>query len=204
MEQRSSEWFQAKIGKIGASRVVDICKGTRGSYTAARKNLMAELICQILTGEYPETFTSAAMQWGVEWEPVARSAYEAKTGRDVNEVGFIDHPTITGLGASPDGLCIDRGIEIKCPNTATHIETLTGAPIDRKYMYQMQCGMMCTGMLLWDFISYDPRLPYELQLHITRVERDDEICAEIETEAQKFMEEMYEKLDELKGMMNAM
>jgi hypothetical protein len=101
-------------------------------------------------------------------------------------------------GASPDGLVGDDGlVEIKCPNTATHIATLTGAPIDRKYVYQMQWQMACTGTAWCDFASFDPRLPLEMQLHVRRIDRDDALLAEIEAEVTAFLAEVAATVSEL-------
>ena len=191
MEQRSEAWFAARIGKVTASRVADVMAATKSGPGAARKNYMAELVAERLTGTQGERFTNAAMQWGTDWEPQARIAYEFMAGCTVQEVGFVDHPTIPMFGASPDGLVGGDGlVEIKCPNTATHIETLLGATIDRKYVLQMHTQMICTGRAWCDFVSYDPRLPAEMQILIQRVPRDATLVAEIETAVSGFLAEL--------------
>jgi len=163
-----------------------------------RKNYMMELLIARLTGKYPESFTSDAMQWGIDNEPIARSAYEIATGRVVSEVGFILHPTIEGAGASPDGMMPDRGLEIKCPNTATHLDTLLSGKIKKDYIYQMQFGMMCAGLDKWDFVSFDPRLNEKNQLCIITVEKDRAMCDEIRTELVRFLQELAELEEKLK------
>jgi predicted phage-related endonuclease len=116
------------------------------------------------------------MQWGVDCEPMARSAYEIQTGLIVTEVGFVDHPTISMAGASPDGFVGDDGLlEIKCPETKTHIETLASKKAPSKYIPQMQWQMACTGRAWVDFVSFDPRLPDHLMLEIIRVERNQSL-----------------------------
>lgn len=201
MEQRTAEWFAARLGKVTASRVADVMARTKSGYSASRKNYMAELVCERLTGIPSEHFESAAMKWGTDTEPLARSAYEARTGELVEEVGFIEHPRIKGFGASPDGLVgTDGGLEIKCPNTATHIEYLTGGSIDRAYIIQMHVGMMCTGRAWWDFLSFDPRLPENLSYFCVRVKRDDALVAEIEDEVKKFLAELDEMVERLKAL----
>jgi predicted phage-related endonuclease len=83
---------------------------------------------------------------GTETEPEARRAYEFFVDCDVQQVGFVPHPTINMAGASPDGLVGDDGLlELKCPNSATHIETLLSGEIPDKYIKQMQFQMACTG-----------------------------------------------------------
>jgi putative phage-type endonuclease len=199
--QGSNEWFKYKIGKVGASRVGDVmAKGTG----ATRKAYMTELLVARLTGEYPESYTSPSIQWGIDNEPLARSAYEIKTGCMVHEVGFIHHPTIKGFGASPDGLILpDGGLEIKCPNTATHLETMMTGKIKRDYILQMQTGMACAELEWWDFVSFDPRLPGKLEMWIHRVYRDDSLIAEIEREVKLFIEELEELERKCHEMQNA-
>lgn len=177
---------------------------TKSGYSASRKNYMAELACERLTGVPSEHFESAAMKWGTDNEPLARSAYEARTGELVEEVGFIGHPTIKNFGASPDGLVgTDGGIEIKCPNTATHIDTLLGGKIEQKYIYQMQTAMACTGRLWWDFVSFDPRLPDNLSFKCIRANRHDGLIEAIETEAKRFLAELDEMVTRLKNIKGA-
>src|SRR5699024_10393003 len=145
-----------------------------------------ELVVERLTGVPKEGFSNAAMAWGTETEPQARATFTLTTGLSVEEVGFVDHPSIEMTGASPDGLIGDSGlIEIKCPNSATHIATLRGSDIDDKYMKQMQWQMACMARDWCDFVSFDPRLPDEMQLHIRRVEADRELIEEIETAVRK-------------------
>lgn len=201
MEQRTEEWIQARLGKVTASRVADVMARTKSGYSASRKNYMAELVCERLTGAQADRFESAAMAWGTETEPLARSAYEAATGEMVEEVGFIDHPTIPNFGASPDGLVgTDGGLEIKCPNTATHIDTLLSGAIDSRYIYQLSTGMACTGRKWWDFVSFDPRLPDNLSYKCIRIYRDDELIAEIESEVIRFLEELEAMTGRLKSL----
>ena len=204
MEQRTAEWFAARLGKVTASRVADVMARTKSGYSASRKNYMAELVCERLTGIPSEHFESAAMKWGTDTEPLARSAYEARTGELVEEVGFIEHPRIKGFGASPDGLVgTDGGLEIKCPNTATHIDTLLGGTVEQKYVYQMQTAMACTGRKWWDFVSFDPRLPENLSYKCIRFYRDTEMVQSIENEVIRFLAELDEMVGRLKNIKGA-
>lgn len=179
MEQRSPEWFAARCGKVTASRLYDVMARAKSGYAASRQNYMAELICQRLTGKLEEGFTNAAMMRGTELEPVAREMYALNEfDAVISEVGLIDHPTIAGFAASPDGLVNDDGlIEIKCPNTWTHLQTLkTGTP-KRQYLLQMHAQMMCTGRKWCDFVSFDDRLPPELAYFKTRINFDEVLAA---------------------------
>ena len=190
MEQRTEEWFAARLGKVTASRVADVLAKIKSGESASRKNYKMELVVQRLTGKAGESFTNAAMEWGTEQEPFARMAYEAHTGTFVKEDGFVDHPTIEGFGCSPDGIVGEGLIEIKCPNTANHIETVLENKAPSKYIPQMQCQMACTGAKWCDFVSFDPRTPDDLQLFVIRVERNDEYIAEMEKEVKLFLQEV--------------
>jgi putative phage-type endonuclease len=201
MEQRTDEWFAARLGKVTASRVADVVAKTKTGYGASRANYLADLIVERLTGQKASSFTNQAMEWGVEQEPNARAAYSAKTGELVEEVGFIDHATIAGSGASPDGRIgrgfVDGLVEIKCPSTATHLEYILTDTVPEKYVIQMQWQMACTAAAWCDFASYDPRLPPHLQLFIKRVPRDPQHIAELEAEVTKFLTELSDKISKL-------
>lgn len=199
-DQRSQEWLTERCGKVTASRIADVMARTKTGYGAGRANYAAQLIAERLTGAPAENFTNAAMQWGIDTEAQARAMYTFHTGKNVLETGFHPHPTISLSGASPDGLVGDKGlVEIKCPQTATHIATLRGSGIDRKYLLQMQWQMACTEREWCDFASFDPRLPGEMQLHVQRVERDDELLTEIETEVTTFLKEIADAVADLEA-----
>jgi len=203
MEQGSEAWFNIRIGKVTASRVADVLAKTKTGYSTTRDNYMAQLVCERLTGQKGESFTNAAMQHGTETEPLARAAYEARYDVLVDEVGFVSHPTIEMSGASPDGLVGEDGlIEIKCPNTATHIETLLSESVPNKYYTQMQFQIACTGRKWCDFVSFDNRLPTELQMFVKRVPRDDMYIKLIEDEIVKFLAELDTKINQLMKVKN--
>lgn len=199
MEQRTEEWFSARLGKVTASRVADVLAKIKSGESASRKNYKMELVVQRLTGKPQESFTNAAMEWGTEQEPFARMAYEAHTGTFVKEEGFVDHPTIEGFGCSPDGIVGEGLIEIKAPNTATHIETVLENKAPSKYIPQMQCQMACTGAKWCDFVSFDPRVPEDLQLFVVRVERDQEYIDSMEVEVKQFLSEVLDLFNQLKA-----
>jgi len=201
IEQRSSAWFEARLGRVTASRVADVIAKTKSGYSASRDNYMAQLICERLTGQQGDSFTNAAMTWGTETEPLARSAFEAYADVMVEEVGFVPHPTIEMSGASPDGLVGLFGmLEIKCPNTATHIDTLLSQTVPGKYITQMQWQMRCCERQWCEFVSFDPRLPQELQLFVKRVEFDPEYVAMLEKEVIQFLAELDDKVNKLTNL----
>ena len=201
IEQRSDAWFSARLGKVTASRVADVIAKTKSGYSASRDNYMAQLICERLTGQQGESFTNAAMTWGTETEPLARSAFEAYADVMVEEVGFVPHPLIEMSGASPDGLVGLFGmLEIKCPNTATHIDTLLSQTVPGKYITQMQWQMRWCERQWCEFVSFDPRLPQDLQLFVKRVEFDPEYVAMLEKEVIQFLAELDDKVNKLTNL----
>ena len=203
IEQRSDAWFEARIGKVTASRVADVLAKTQSGYAASRANYMAQLVCERLTGQREEFFISGAMQHGTDTEPLGRAAYESLKDVLVDEVGFVPHPSIEMAGASPDGLVGDDGLlEIKCPNTATHIDTLLTQTVPSKYNTQMQFQMACTGRSWCDFVSFDNRLPEELQLFVKRVPRDDVFIKQTEDAIVKFLAELDDKIIKLMKVKN--
>lgn len=201
IEQGSDEWFAARCGKATASKIADVIAKTKSGYSTSRANYAAQLIIERLTGQKVEGFSNAAMQWGIETEAQARAAYDLHSGNDVKEIGFVIHPSIPESGASPDGTIGDDGLlEIKCPNTATHIDFLLSPEVDKKYHTQMQWQMACTGRKWCDFASFDPRLPLNLQLKVVRISRNEATIAELEQEVRSFLDEVDQKVIQLKSL----
>lgn len=198
--QGSDEWRAARAGSLGASQIHEALAKTKTGWGASRENIRARLVAERLTGAPLDSFTNEAMRWGTDHEPAAREAYSFVQGVSVVEVGLRKHPTLSGSHASPDGLVSDDGlVEIKCPNTATHIATLRGAPIADKYVKQMQWQMRVYDRRWCDFVSYDPRMPVEMQLHIARVDRDDAMLADMEAAVADFLAEVEAEVADLCG-----
>jgi putative phage-type endonuclease len=201
IEQRTTEWFAQRCGHLTASRIADMMARTQKGWGASRANYAAQLIAERLTGVAESGFTSAAMQHGIDTEAAARAAYGFMQDVEVVEAPFVLHPRLAWSGASPDGFVGDDGlIEIKCPNTATHIITLRGGEIPDKYIKQMQWQMACAEKDWCDFVSFDPRMPVEMQLHIQRVDRDNDLIAEIESAAIGFLDEIAATVAELEAI----
>ncbi len=201
MEQRTDDWYAARLGKVTASRVSDVVAKTKTGYAASRDNYKAQLIVERMTQKPLASFSNAAMQWGTDTEPLARAAYEAEMQVMVDEIGFVEHPEILMAGASPDGLVGAVGlVEIKCPNTATHIDTLLTQTVPKQYHDQMMWQMICTGREWCDFVSYDPRMPDHLQLFIKRVSFDAAYADTLNTEVSRFLEEVESTIDKLNNL----
>jgi putative phage-type endonuclease len=204
IEQGTPEWFAQRCGKATASRVADIVAKTQKGYGASRANYMAQLVAERLTGVVAESYTNGAMQWGTDTEPEARDAYCFYQNVSVVTAEFVPHPAINMAGASPDGYVGDAGlVEIKCPNTATHIDTLLGKSVPGKYIHQIQFQLACTGRAWCDFVSYDPRMPEHLKLFVRRVKRDDTHIADLEMEVIKFLSEVEDKVAALNALQEA-
>lgn len=197
--QGSLQWFEQRRGHVTASRLSDVLAKGKSGEAVTRQKYRMQLVAERITGLVAESFTSAAMEWGVEHEKFARIRYEADTGYFVDEAAFCFHPTIKWLGASPDGTIsgVNALIEIKCPNTQTHL----GYRLDNKppaiYVNQMQCQMWVTGADWCDFVSYDPRVPDHLQLFVSRLQRDNDLIAKMETEVVKFLGEVDDAINQL-------
>lgn len=197
MEQRSEEWFKARLGKVTASRVADVLAKIKSGESASRRNYKIQLVSERLTGEKQETYINQAMQDGIDREFYARERYVQQFG-EVEEVGFIQHPTLEA-GASPDGMVGEDGIiEIKCPMGTTHTETLMSQDVPSKYMPQIQFQLLCTGRKWCDFISYNPMFPEHLQLFVKRVEADEDYQKELEIEVKQFLSEVDDVINKLK------
>lgn len=198
MNQQTPEWFSQRVGKVTASRIADVMAKVKSGEAAGRANYRAQLVAERLTGTAAESYSNTAMQWGTDTEPYARMAYEAATGNLVLETGFVLHPEIGFSGASPDGLIGNDGlVEIKCPNTATHIDYLLASTVPEKYKPQMAWQMACTGREWCDFISYDPRLPEDLRLFTVRYKREEDYIEELEAAVVQFLKEVDETVLQL-------
>jgi putative phage-type endonuclease len=189
--QGTGAWFNARTGKLTASRMRSAIKRLKnGDDSAERKNLKIEILCERMTGDIMDKFVNQAMQWGIEKEPEAKAAYESKTGRIIRDVGFIDHPRIQFCGASPDGFVDDGLVEIKCPTTSTHVSWILDGGIPEEHIPQMVLQAAVTGRSWVDFVSYDPRMPEPQKLLVKRFYPTAGEIAEIETEAEKFLAEV--------------
>lgn len=181
-EQETDAWMQARAGKFTASRSADLMAKTRSGPAASRANLIATLAVERITGECVPTYQNDAMRRGTELEAEARDAYVFATGNDVQETGFVATNVVPNTGCSPDGLIGDDGLlEIKCPaSMQKHLDALRDGSHAKEYRWQLQHQLMVTGRKWVEIASYDPRWPADLQLAITRVERDEKAISELQ------------------------
>lgn len=200
IEQGTELWHQARRGHITASNVTDVmAKGKDGKESSTRRKYLMRIVAERESNQAQESsFTSAALEWGKETETFARIAYEVSRETFVETTGFWLHPTIQWLGASPDGLVANDGlVEIKCPNTTTHLEYILAGKAPAEYMKQMQCQLWVTGRAWCDFISFDPRVRKSKQLFVVRVERDEKVIAEMEQAVIQFLDEVQSVINQL-------
>jgi len=192
VEQGSPEWFACRLGKVTSSRISDVmAKGKGGALSATRKNYMYQLLLERLTGEVAEHYSSPEMQRGVDKEPFAADAYEIQTFNIAVKCGFFESPDGSMSGSSPDRLVgLDGIVEIKNPNTSTHIETILSGEIKKEYIYQIQDQLYCSERQWADFVSYDSRCPENLRLYIKRIDRDEEMIKSINAEKELFLKEL--------------
>lgn len=176
----------------------DALARTKSGWGASRANLIAQLTVERLTGEPSQSFDTPAMAWGRDTEAEARSAYSFYANVDVVQVGLIKHPDLIGTHCSPDGLVGDDGlVELKCPNSATHLSTLLNGTFAGRYVTQAMWQMAVTGRKYCDLASYDPRFPEDMRLFVRRIERDDATIAEIEAEVRAFLVEVDQTVQRL-------
>jgi predicted phage-related endonuclease len=191
MEQRSPEWFAARVGSLGGSKVRDAFARLKksGDRMQVAVDFMYELAAERLT-QTPARRVNAR-DWGRDHEDEARASYAFLTNLDVVKVALIPHPTIANAHASPDSLVGDEGgLEIKCPTSATHLKTLLDDAVPEEHLAQVHWNLACAGPTRrwWDFASYDPRfIDPELRLFVKRVERNDDEIARLEAEATAFL-----------------
>ncbi len=197
MEQRTEDWYQARLGHVTASQMSNVLATIKSGEAASRANYRIQVITERLVGAPTEdAFVSSAMQRGIDLEPVARSVYEAYRSVDVEECGFVQHPSIKWFGASPDGLIGDDGlIEIKCPNSQQHIQYWCDQKIPSKYQAQMLAQLACTQRKWCDFVSFDNRMPEDMMLLVIRFEPAREEIEKIESEVKRFLSEVDMQLD---------
>lgn len=193
LEQKTAEWYAKRLGKCTASKVADATAKIKTGEAASRAEYRTALVVERLTGtpQGADLSNNKSVQWGNDAEPLARAAFEADTGLLVQEVGFINHPTLLMAGASPDGLISDDSIlEIKCPNSSTHFSYLKDGKVPAKYRKQMMWQIICTGRSKGIFVSFDPRFDSANQLLVVNFEPSKDELAELEAEVKAFLDEV--------------
>lgn len=199
--QRSAAWHQARVGRLTGSRAADMLTQIKSGESAYRANLRAALVCERLTGlSVEDSYISRAMERGILLEPQARAAYALAAGVEVREVGFLQHVDMSA-GASPDGVVGDGEglLEIKCPDSTTHLSTLRGESIPKRYLPQLRHALWVSGARWIDFASYDDRFPVGLDLWTRRLTAEDAQLEEYDVEARRFLAEVAREVETLRA-----
>lgn len=201
-EQRSPAWFLARLGRLTGSRAADMLATIKSGEAAARRDLRVQLVCERLTGTLQEdVFVNAAMQRGIDCEPLAFSAYESLTGNVAHRTGFLAHNTLL-VGCSLDGHVGDFAgiLEVKCPKSATHLGYLRGGKVPPAYVPQIVHNLWVTGAAWCDFLSFDDRFPVELQTVLVRHERNEQEIASYALAAGLFLAEVQAEVEAVRGL----
>lgn len=167
-EQGTEEWFKARLGKITASDFDKIITGT-GKFSTSHNEIVNKNVAEILTGEVKETFQSESMNRGTYLEKEALKFFNIAFDYKFEKTGFFD--SRLGYGCSPDGVDLDLkiGLELKCPESHTHVGYLAEDDLPKKYYQQVQGSLLVSGFDTWIFGSYHPALP---PVHVI-VKRDE-------------------------------
>jgi predicted phage-related endonuclease len=201
-EQRSPEWFAARLGRLTGSVAGDMLATIKTGEAAARRDLRMRLVLERLTGQSQDDgYTNAAMQWGIDHEADAFDAYEGYSGNLVRRTGFLSHTELMA-GCSLDG---DVGefagiVELKCPKSATHYGYLKAGAVPVNHLAQIQHNLWISGAKWCDFVSFDPRFPEHLRLFVCRVPRVELDILAYSRVAEKFLLEIDAELDAAKGL----
>lgn len=201
-DQRSPEWFHARLGRLTGSRAADMLATIKTGEAAARRDLRTQLVCERLTSSLQEdVFVNAAMQRGIDCEPLAFAAYESLTGNVAERTGFLSHNTLQ-VGCSLDGhIGAFAGIlEAKCPKSATHLSYLRSGKVPPAYLPQIVHNLWVSGAGWADFLSFDDRFPPPLQTFLVRVERNEQEITSYALAAALFLSEVQAELDLVKGL----
>lgn len=216
VEQQSPEWFEMRKGMVTGSMVRNAIARMKKqpkdgvAYMQCREDYMVDIVTTRITGEMSARYVSKAMEEGIEREPDALQAYEAKTGEMVIPGGFIYHPEIQWYGTSPDGLVGDDiVIEAKCPTQATHAryirEYLQAIKkgiqyVPEEYVPQVKSHLGCSNRSLCHFISFNPGFPKGSRLLISPWSRDKGAIAAQEAEVALFLNEAEQMERELRSV----
>lgn len=201
-EQRSPEWYAARLGRLTGSVACDMMTKIKSGESAARRKLRVRLALERLTGRRQESdFLNASMQHGIDTEPMAVAEYEARTGTILEPVGFCQAEGLMA-GCSLDSfVCGREGIvEIKCPDSSTHYEYLKQKKLPIDYYWQCLHNVWITSAKWCDFVSFDPRFEERLQYLCMRFEPTSQELTAYDQSAREFLAEVSVEVREMKEL----
>lgn len=184
-EQGSPEWKQARAGKVTASRAKDARDKLKSGAASGKQIAYA---CQValerLSGQPADaTFENWQMREGHIQEPIARAAYERRTGNLVDEVGAFATDDDLFL-YSPDGLIDGDGLlEVKTLFSPERIMTIVGNGDVSDFIDQCMFGLWLTGRQWIDLVVWVPSLEHMV---IKRITRDEDAIEALEADLMDF------------------
>lgn len=179
--QRTQEWRDIRAGKFTASEMWRLMGNPRskeakeaGEWSDEAVTYINIKVAEEITGQIHESGSAASLEWGANWESVAKTHFTKLTGKPVYEAGFKTYNA--HAGGSIDGDADGPIIEIKCPyNSGNHVEYMklvkgielqTAFP---KIWWQVQSNLLFNSKPMCYFISFDPRFPDKQKMKIVEV-----------------------------------
>lgn len=204
--QRTAEWLSVKCGKVSSSSMgransrLTRASGSKakGDWTAKHDEYVRDLAWELITLTPTEHYVTKPMDIGMQYEDEARVEVWQHLGIEIEETGFVLHPTLDFYGCSPDGYFIKDGelilLEIKVPQLKTHEDYLIDDIVPEEYVPQIQSGMNCLGASRGLFASYAPpdlypELPEQFRLFLKWCDPIPELHREMEDAAVATMDE---------------
>lgn len=157
-DQRTDSWLSKRSEMLTASEIYKALPDA----TPSQKHeiIMGKLVPKPRT----EGVGPRALIWGTRFEPIAKDIYCTLSDipMKIVDTTCIPHPTVSFLGASPDGIILTDGerhgrlVEFKCPISRVFSDE---TPVPNAYYHQMQLQMECTGLDLCEYVEFQFRSP---------------------------------------------
>jgi hypothetical protein len=213
--QRTPEWYTARLGKFTASCFHELISRPQDRKSEWSKSAMKSIeraALQIFDGRYIYSPDNEATRWGMDNEPFAIQAFSEATGFATIDKGFLLHPEMPDVGATPDAmvLCPETGqyfpLQVKCHfNRYSHADYLvrmrSGADLQKmksQYYCQVQGEIWVTGAAYGWFGSYDPRMDEGSKIHYIKVERNEDFIAMLEDKVLKAIQLRDEMIEDFR------
>lgn len=151
--QQTDEWFKLRKGKLTMSHAREILAKPS---TSTHQTYIASVASEQVAPDWEAPgFSNRHTERGNELEPFALQAAEKALGLEFESVGFVlaDDDRI---GGSPDGLGVDCGIEIKCPEPKVHLKHLDRKYTEKEHGAQMYGNAWVCQKSVWHFVSFCP------------------------------------------------
>tara|TARA_R110000744_G_scaffold223127_1_gene341930 strand:+ start:131 stop:790 length:660 start_codon:yes stop_codon:yes gene_type:complete len=170
-EQGTTEWKAERHGSIGGTGLKDLMANKPIEDLALFFRILGERSEDYVD---EETFTNKAMERGTELEPDAVRDAEDYLGLKFESFGVCKRDDLPFNHCSPDGFTADLsvGIEVKCPEAATHVKYIYKDVLPDEYFWQcISYFMINQKMETLHFVSYRPENKNK-PLFIKTIKRD--------------------------------